>query len=71
MEMIAPMVMTPVPPMPATSRRYGRSSAAGAGAGSCAMSCCSRSWSALGAALFLGLPPMTDTKLGQKPSAQE
>ncbi|CPH63633.1 Uncharacterised protein [Bordetella pertussis] len=71
METMAPMVITPVPPMPATSSRYGASSGAGRGSGSRAMRARRRSWSAAGAALLRGLPPMTETKLGQNPSTHE
>lgn len=55
METMAPMVITPVPPMPATSSRYGASSGAGRGSGSRAMRARRRSWSAAGAALFARL----------------
>jgi hypothetical protein len=60
----APMVMTPVPPIPVTRMPYGRSSDGSAGCGS-AISIC---------AAPLGLrsvPPSTVAKLGQKPYRHE
>src|SRR5690242_17295874 len=65
---MAPIVTTPVPPTPVTSRSYGLSSETVAGNGSLA----ARAWksSAL-TSFFLRLPPSTVTKLGQKPFRQE
>ena len=61
----APMVITPVPPMPVTTTPYGSGVAGGAGSGSVGNS---------PAFAFSGLrrpPPSTVTKLGQKPFTQE
>ncbi len=61
----APMVTTPVPPMPVTTIPYGFGVERGIGSGSAGNS---------PASAFFGLrspPPSTVTKLGQKPLTQE
>ena len=65
MPMSAPMVTTPVPPMPVTRIPYGSAVAAIGGAGSARNSPASAFFG------FLRLPPSTVTKLGQKPFTQE
>src|SRR5882757_3869073 len=64
----APMVMTPVPPIPVTRTLNGPSSAGGVGSGKSANSA---DGSAALRSAFLSLPPCTVTKLGQNPSTQE
>ena len=63
--MSAPIVTTPVPPMPVTRIPYGSVVATVAGSG--------RRGNSPAAAFFgfLRLPPSTVTKLGQKPLTQE
>ena len=69
----APTVTTPVPPTPVTSRSYGPVQACGGGSGKAATSASKRAAPAPASApaRFLGLPPITPTKLGQKPLAHE
>ena len=64
----APMVITPVPPMPVTRMLKGASSAGSAG---CGRSANSADGSAAVRSALRSLPPSTVTKLGQKPSRQE
>src|SRR5207253_3287943 len=64
----APIVITPVPPMPVTRILKGPSSAGVLGNGKSANSA---DGSAAVRSAFLSLPPCTVTKLGQKPSMQE
>ena len=64
----APMVMTPVPPMPVTRILNAPSSAGIAGSGTSANSA---DGSAAWRSALRRLPPCTVTKLGQKPSMQE
>ena len=70
----APTVTTPVPPTPVTSRSYGPVQACGAGSGSLstwAREPRPRRGPASAPGRFFRLPPITPTKLGQKPLAQE
>ncbi|MDT4846086.1 hypothetical protein FQZ97_800940 [compost metagenome] len=70
--MTAPTVTTPVPPTPVTSRSYGPVHACGAGCASAPTRCRKASRPAASAPLLRrSLPPVTPTKLGQKPLAQE
>ena len=63
-----PMVITPVPPTPATTMPHAASAAGSTGSGMGAIVDRSPFFSFLG---FLSWPPSTVTKLGQKPFTQE
>ena len=68
----APMVTTPVPPIPVTRIPYGASSAGSSGSGSVPKRASSASLAAAsGFSGLRNLPPSTVTKLGQKPFTQE
>ena len=68
----APTVTTPVPPTPVTSRSHGPVQVCAAGGSSAATRDVSASCEADSAPIFLRrVPPLTPTKLGQKPFAQE
>ena len=60
-----PTVNTPVPPTPVINTFQGRASSARRGAGSSP-----KPSAPFAAAGLRNLPPMTETKLGQKPSTQ-
>ena len=63
-----PIVMTPVPPTPATTMPQAVSATGSTGSGSGGPRCGSCEASRCG---FFGVPPVTVTKLGQKPFRQE
>ncbi len=63
----APMVTTPVPPMPAITMLQGRARPGSAGSGSAAKAPASVPTGRR----LRSAPPSTVTKLGQKPSTQE
>ena len=68
----APTVTTPVPPTPVTSRSHGPVQGCGAGSGRRATRSRNAGAWPESAPLFLrSRPPLTPTKLGQKPWAHE
>ena len=71
METSAPTVTTPVPPTPVTSRLNGPCQPCGAGRGRAAAARRSACGSMAASAALRKAPPRTETKLGQKPLAQE
>jgi hypothetical protein len=64
-----PMVITPVPPMPATTMPHARVASGSSGSGNVGKPCSAAF--ACGFSFFFGVPPSTVTKLGQKPFTQE